>query len=540
MGVFTGFGWYYLMPKAVLEYAGSALSTLIFSSNFWFWLEDSYWAEPSSLKPLLHTWSLAVEEQFYIFFPVILLFFRKFFPKYVLALFIVLFLMSLQFSQFASHRYPDANFFLIPSRAWELLAGAILAKIEIDKGRMGNRLLNSILPTIGFFLVFFSIIFFYDEKHHPSFLTLIPILGTMMLIWFCKEGELITSILSSRLFVNFGLISYSLYLWHQPIFAFSKIANLQQTNFLKLFLLILIIVLSIFFYIFIEKPFRNNKIVSQKKLIYILSSFFLIIFSINLYAYLNNGDQRRFEKWQLQFMGADRGESINFAKYIITDYNRYLNKNFDFNKKRKNILIIGDSASQDFFNILKENNFLENVIISTHSIPAKYKNVTADVYEKKYRDKNNSRLGKDVIRIGDKRLNKRLEKADIIIVASCWSSDTSVDLPSLYADIKNLTQGEIFIVGTKGFSTLDSRALLKMTYPDIINMKIPSNTLNIQMECRSLFQENQDYIDLGAITCGDEYQSCPISTPNGYLISYDAMSPYKRRCQVSWISSQRK
>lgn len=516
------FAWYYLMPKAVMEYAGSLLSTLAFSSNFWFWLEDSYWAEPSTLKPLLHTWSLAVEEQFYIFFPIILLLTRRFHAQYMLISFIILFLLSFLFAGFASYRYPDANFFLIQSRAWELLAGAILAKIEIEKGRINNTILSSVLCPIGLCLIIYSIIFFQDEIHHPSFMTFLPILGTMILIWFCKEREFVTLILSSRIFVAFGLISYSLYLWHQPIFAFSRIANFQQTNTNKLILIILTILFSFISYFIVEKPFRNKRIISRKKLIYILCPLSIVIALPAIYAYLHGGEWGRFEKWQLRFLAEDRTVTGQFAEYVRSDYSKNSNKFFDIDKKRKRLLVIGDSFSQDFFNILKENDFLINIDVSTHYIGNICKNVPASVYIKNYGATTDERCA-SAIRIGDERLDERLKQADIVVVASRWTPDTLATLPSLYSEVKQRSNAEVFIIGIKQIPTIDSESLANMTLLNLLNMKsIPeSNILDIQIKCRNLFHNNADYVDLGAIICGNEYNSCPLSTPNGYLVSYD-------------------
>ena len=123
------FAWMYMLPKALKEYAGSVLSGLAFGSNIWFWQEASYWTEPSALKPLLHTWSLSVEEQFYVLFPVALVLIWKFARRYLTSLFVLGFLLSLQLAHSGSVRFPDESFYLLPSRGWELLAGALLAKL---------------------------------------------------------------------------------------------------------------------------------------------------------------------------------------------------------------------------------------------------------------------------------------------------------------------------------------------------------------------------------------------------------------------------
>jgi peptidoglycan/LPS O-acetylase OafA/YrhL len=125
----------------------------------------------------------------------------------------------------------------LPTRGWELLAGSILAYFEITNGkRSENKTLNLILPTIGLILIGHSILFFNDEMFHPSFYTLSPIIGVCLIIWFSNKDELITKILSTKLFVGIGLISYSLYLWHYPIFAFVRISDIFSSHlYLKYF-----------------------------------------------------------------------------------------------------------------------------------------------------------------------------------------------------------------------------------------------------------------------------------------------------------------
>ena len=117
---------------------------------------------------------------------------------------------------------------------WELLAGSILAYFEIIKGYKNKyRALNLTLPIIGLILIIYAILFFNEETLHPSILTLSPILGICLIIWFSNKDDIITKILSTKLFVGFGLISYSLYLWHYPIFAFTRISDYGNLILLK-------------------------------------------------------------------------------------------------------------------------------------------------------------------------------------------------------------------------------------------------------------------------------------------------------------------
>tara|TARA_B110000444_G_scaffold10752_1_gene9179 strand:+ start:673 stop:2607 length:1935 start_codon:yes stop_codon:yes gene_type:complete len=341
-----------MQPKELIQFSGSILSALNFSSNFWFWLEDSYTAGPSALKPFLHTWSLSIEEQFYLFFPIMILVIWRYFKKYLMSILIIIFLVSLQLADFWSSLYRDTTFYLLHTRGWELIAGSLLAKIEIDYGRKNNSILGFIMPSIGLFLVVHSIIFFDDQMRHPSFITLIPILGTMLLIWFSQKGEIVTDILSSKIFVSIGLISYSLYLWHFPIFAFSRILEFDPSITNKLIQISLSFILAIISYKFIEKPFRKKGLLSLKTIILLLGSTYLVLMILtgSLY-YVNSTKMSNFQIGDKLF---DIDEEKN--KRFIWLHSNCPEIGWAECRKpqqnKKNILVVGDSMSIDAVNIL--------------------------------------------------------------------------------------------------------------------------------------------------------------------------------------------
>ena len=289
------FSWMYIMPDSFIEFSKSILYSLGFSSNFYFHYSGlGYGAESGLLKPFLHTWSLSVEEQFYILFPIILLVTFKYLRKYLIQILIFGFVMSLGLADWSSKNYPSASFYFLHTRMWELLAGSILAYFEIKQGyRSKNKILNSILPIIGLFLIIFTIVFFKLYFPHPSLHTLPAILGVCLIIWFSNSNEIITRILSTKLFVGIGLISYSLYLWHYPIFAFARLNDLFQNNIL--FCILLTFILSTISYYFIEKPARNKN--NKLKIILTLIAIFLFVLIIsNFNNILKNGYEERLPK----------------------------------------------------------------------------------------------------------------------------------------------------------------------------------------------------------------------------------------------------
>jgi len=356
------FAWVYLLPSNFIDFSKSILYSLGFSSNFYFHYSGQiYGSEDGLLKPFLHTWSLSVEEQYYIIFPVVLLVTFKHFRKYLIHILILGFIVSLGLAEWTSRNYPSASFYFFHTRMWELLAGSMMAYFETTKGhRRQNKTLTLILPTTGLILIGHSILFFNDQMFHPSLYTLSPIIGVCLIIWFSHKDELITKILSTKLFVGIGLISYSLYLWHYPIFAFSRIDGFYYNNSNKLFLGVIIIFLSIITYYFIEQPFRKKLI--KKNLINIILFFICILLFFNLIAVQKKGFENRVPEvlkdkliinpWNL--LENDDGKiCYNYVEGCVL--------NIDLNKK---VFMIGDShmatLSFDLNNRLIEKNYQFN------------------------------------------------------------------------------------------------------------------------------------------------------------------------------------
>jgi hypothetical protein len=182
---------------------------------------------------------------------------------------------------------------LLPMRGWELLAGALLARLELQRGRSSQSILNSVMPPLGLLLICYPIFAFSKETPHPSFITLIPVLGTMLLIWFSKKGEFVSELLSSRPFVFVGLISYSLYLWHFPIFAFAKIAFEEISVIDKLALIFLALTLSIASYRLVEKPARNKARLPRRSLVALLAIVGASLVTAFTYIYMTEGAKFR-------------------------------------------------------------------------------------------------------------------------------------------------------------------------------------------------------------------------------------------------------
>ncbi len=288
-------------PQPLMSFSLSAITTLFFSSNIYFFLDSNYWAEPSALKPLLHTWSLAVEEQFYILYPFMLIALWRYFKNHLVFILGLITITSLGLAQYGSSQFIEANFYLLPSRGWELMAGAILAHIELTSGRKIESRFTKALPILGFVFIICAVLLFDETTPHPSLVTLLPVAGTMLLIWFSQEGDYITWLLSRQICVRIGLLSYSLYMWHFPLFAFSRLTQASESNLDKFLIIMLTTILSSIGYIAIERRARIQNKLSTKLFLMIVVTASLIILILNVYALQARGSLTGSEEDEIAF-----------------------------------------------------------------------------------------------------------------------------------------------------------------------------------------------------------------------------------------------
>jgi peptidoglycan/LPS O-acetylase OafA/YrhL len=263
------FAYLWMLPHQLKDFGQSLLAIAFFASNILFWRESDYFDIASEQKPFLHTWSLAVEEQYYIFFPLVLLALWRYGRNPMLYVIIALSLISLAGTEWLRRIDATANFYLIPTRAWELLAGSICALLLLKTDPKKNE----VLSLAGLMMILASIFLYDEHTPFPSFYTVLPVLGTALIILYATAGTLTARLLSGKAMVGLGLISYSTYLWHQPLFAFARIRSLEEPGLgLMMGLSVASFVLAFVSWKFIEAPFRNRSQTSRR----VIFSFALI------------------------------------------------------------------------------------------------------------------------------------------------------------------------------------------------------------------------------------------------------------------------
>ncbi|MET0748740.1 MAG: acyltransferase family protein [Rhizobium sp.] len=255
-----------LYPSELIDYSKSVVSTLTFTSNFYFYSFRGYFLSDVETKPLLHTWSLAVEEQYYIFFPLALLALYRYCPRYVTAAVAVMAILSFGLALWLMQTQQPAAFYFSPPRFWEMLAGSLLALSKIPV--FSNRLLREGAGAAGLFLILAAGLLYKPTTAFPGMHALAPVLGATLVIYAGSgPATLVSRLLSLRPLVFVGLLSYSLYLWHWPIAAFYHL--LVERPLEPKDMLIVAPVTAILSYIswrFVEQPARDRVAVPARRL----------------------------------------------------------------------------------------------------------------------------------------------------------------------------------------------------------------------------------------------------------------------------------
>jgi peptidoglycan/LPS O-acetylase OafA/YrhL len=244
-----------LFPVDLVRYASSLAATAVFASNFEFWREAGYFDVIAAEKPLLHLWSIAVEEQFYLLFPAVLLLFSRRRAAAVAAIFALSFAFALWGVTHAS----SATFYLLPGRAWELMLGALLALNIVPA--LASRAGREVLAGAGLLLIAIAVFAFSNDTPFPGAAALVPCLGAALVIYAAAPGATaVGTVLSTGPFVFVGRISYSLYLWHWPVYVFARYLDYRDPPPTEIaVLLALSFLLAALSWYFVEQPFRGQR-----------------------------------------------------------------------------------------------------------------------------------------------------------------------------------------------------------------------------------------------------------------------------------------
>ena len=369
--------YYFMLPDELIDFGQSLYSTTVFLSNILFWNESGYFESSAGFKPLLHTWSLAVEEQYYLLFPFFMILIKDLKKKYVVSCLFAIFLCSFLIAQWGSIYKATASFYLLPTRGWEIMMGIFAAFILFNRSSenlIEKRIYRELLSFFGFLCIILSIIFYNETTPFPSYFTLLPTLGTFLLILFCIPETYMGKLFGNRILVKIGLISYSLYLWHHPLFVFSRMNSLTEpTTYDYLFLISISFLLAYFSWSVIEKPFRNRKNFNRSQVFVSSMTIGLLLICIGLGIQEKNGfvdllsskDKENFslitEAHYSRLENISGGQCHFNAKGQFKDIDSFINNWNCIGETEKGSLldtvaIFGDSHAADIAMALRQNN----------------------------------------------------------------------------------------------------------------------------------------------------------------------------------------
>lgn len=296
--------WLYLMPRDMDKFSQSLVAVSTFSSNILFWRSSGYFETVAELNPLLHTWSLAVEEQFYLLFPIFLVLSWRLGKRWLIGLLSLTAAISLVGASWGVVAKPDFTFFMLPTRGWELLLGSFVAfYFERVNYQESTKTANQVGSILGLLLISLAIFLYDKNTPFPGLYALIPTIGTALIILFATPQTIAGKLLGQKWIVGMGLISYSAYLWHQPLLAFSRHRDFSKSNqFTALTICGVTFILAYLSWRFVEMPFRNKKWLSRKTIFFLSLTGSLVFISLGLIGQVMHGNVGQLNEQQKSFL----------------------------------------------------------------------------------------------------------------------------------------------------------------------------------------------------------------------------------------------
>lgn len=482
----TLLSYFFMLPNDLKSYGQSVVATVLSANNILLFLTSGYWSLAAEFKPLYHTWSLGVEEQFYLIVPIVLTL------VFVLSRsvgFVFLVIAVGAFSSFVYSLYvtdSEFNFLIIFTRAWELLVGSIGALIAI---RIGLKNSNA-LSIIGLCLIVISYVYPYAIANTQAIVNLPAVLGTFLIILSCVEpGNPVHRLLTLKPLVFMGLLSYGIYLWHQPALAFLRLSSEYPPHYLVLSLCGLIALpLSYLSWRFIERPLRNRETTPA---VFFYSSIALIsicLVSIGYYFHISYGLEEQRKEFTY---GGDPRAYVDRVYKLKTDSFSDLNK--------VNVSVVGNSFARDFVNTILE---FEGYDASKIEVVYKVKSCESALEE-------NSEL---------------LKSSDHVVFASDWglsgySKEQVENLTNCITRVSSNLSGQVFVLGSKNFGW-NNNFVLRYDYDNAVNLRTQPLASVEQFNAEASKSIGDDFINV-LQPLKDADGEVPIFTSSGEFITYD-------------------
>lgn len=425
------FGWFALLPEEFEQLGKHIAAGAGFVQNFALWQEAGYFDTASEFKPLMHLWSLAIEEQFYLIYPLLIWIIWK--SRLNILVFISTLLATSYYLNIADiHLDPTKTFFVPQTRFWELLAGSILAYLHVFKHNQlsermkqvvfhpaiyrnpprenqGNVILNNALSVLGMALFIFATCVVNNAKLFPGWWASLPVLGGALLILAGPDAWINRNILANHLMVFIGLISYPLYLWHWPIFSYLRIIETgTPSSAIRIAAVGVSFILAWITYIFLEKPIRFGPKENTKAVALVLAT--AMVGFLGFYTYQHKGFPSRINQAMSdEELAAQRGRYWGESNTM----------GIPFSKEKTNIIVFGDSQAHDILHALKNDPGIGLKFFSSDHTCSAFFSTDAGFEEARGEE---CKLSFNIL------LNsKELKQADVLIYAQDWNPGAEIE-----------------------------------------------------------------------------------------------------------------
>ena len=428
-------GYFLLTPSNYERLGQSTIFASLSASNFFFWNESGYFNLDASTKPLLHMWSLSLEEQFYLFWPLLLVTLHKFLKKYLLLFIVILILGSLALSELYFSTHPDASFFLIPFRMFEFLLGACCIWLEsIVKNK--SKIILELLFAVGLGLILFSGMQFSSATRMPGLLSLVSCVGAMFIVM-GGQAPILSWTLKNKPVELIGKASYSIYLIHWPLIVYYKYWTLNELTFKYQIILGLVsIILGLLMWYFIENTFRYRKVKKIKidPIWFAIPTLIIAVSTISGVIWNSGGVPSRYTNE----LYMSKEEILSNRKMYFDEY-KEKGPLLDGQTNKGHVMIMGSSHSVDLIFALRQNGF-EARITALKSLGKCYNFGESSAENDKEFCTN----------IKEENLsNENWKKVDAIYLHDHWPQWDSLGFKRIVTRVRSISEAPIFVFGPK-------------------------------------------------------------------------------------------
>lgn len=519
LAVSSALALFLMLPGTLMEFSRSVMATLLFVSNLWFWWRGADYFSPSAERdPMLHTWSLGVEEQYYLIFPLLMLLLWRLGRSRLALVIGVITALSLLLAEIGWRLAPEANFYLLPSRAWQLGLGSLGAFFWLRAEGQGPRVdprLGEAAALLGLALVLGSVFAMDASVPFPSLSAALPTGGALLLLVFATRETRVGRLLAWGPLVTIGLMSYGAYLWHQPLLAFARIAAPDELTLAqKLGLCALTFALAWATLLLVERPFRRRDFLRQNQVFALSAVGGLALLVASGLAYKSGGFRDYYPEHLREIAGMSEYDA---GAYVRRAYDAHGTSGFREGAGPR-LLLIGDSFSQDFYNVIRETGAFPG-----YQIALRYVLARCQVY-----------LGPEdispLLAPGDRALCAQSTsaedlveiagEADVVIFAASWRDWSAERLPGTLDRFGFRPDQRVLVLGRKAFYRMNRQVIAGRSPEDLAALRFASPSWHLETtELLRAELPDERLIDSQRLVCGGS--SCPLFTPEGAPLSID-------------------